>query len=240
MGIIVPALLVQNENELKEKLAKIIDVVSDIQIDVIDGKFASPPSWPRTETPVEFAKYVRQEEVLPCCEKFNIEADLMVTDTAKDAVAWSAVGAARLVLHAARVTNIESALSDMEKYLGYEKGSAPNVISIGVALTIGDTPDFLAPIIDRINFVQCMGIAHIGRQGEPFDERVLDLVQSIRQQHPDIQIQVDGGVSLKSTPLLLRAGVNRLIIGSAIWRAPDVVARIHEFEDMVQQYGIYE
>ncbi len=240
MGIIVPALLVQNENELKEKLKKIIGIVHDIQIDVIDGEFASPPTWPYTESSGEFSQHVQQQEMLSYCEKFTIETDLMVTDITEAAFAWSAVGAARLVLHTKKITDIESALSDMEKHFGYEKGSTPSTISVGVALAINDTPDYLDSIIDRINFVQCMGIAHVGRQGESFDERVLSLVQSIHQRHPNISIQVDGGVSLTNTPALLRAGVNRLIIGSAIWRAPNVVARIHEFEDLVQQYGTYE
>lgn len=240
MGIIVPALLVQNENELKEKLAKIIDVVSDIQIDVIDGKFASPPSWPYTETYTEFTRYAQQEKILPYCEKFHIEADLMVTDITESAIIWSAVGASRIILHATNIADIESTLSQLEKRFGYKKDSAPSIISIGVAFTVEDDTASLDTIINRINFVQCMGIVHVGRQGEPFDERVPNLVRLLRSRYPDMPIQVDGGVSLETAPALLSAGAHRLIIGSALWKAPNVIERIHKFEEVVQQYGAYE
>ncbi len=240
MGAIVPALLVKDANELKEKLAKIDGVVTDIQIDAVDGKFASPSSWPHTEASIGFTQCARQEKILPCCNKFRIESDLMVTNLTKSAIAWSAVGASRLVLHATNMADIESTLSNLEKHFGYEKNSTPNVISIGVALTVEDSLESLDPIINRINFVQYMGIDHIGLQGEPFDERVPNLVRLLRSRYPDMPIQVDGGVSLKTAPALLIAGVHRLIIGSAIWKARDVAERIHEFEDMVQQYGIYE
>ncbi len=240
MGAIVPALLVANENELKEKLVKINGVVNDIQIDAIDGKFASPAVWPYVETSVDFSQWIQQEKMLPCYERFNVEADLMVTDISSAVDTWDAVGASRLVLHAKDIADIESTLSHLEEHFGYEKGSAPSIISIGVALTVEDDPKSLDSIIDRINFIQCMGITHIGRQGEVFDERVLDLMHSIRLYHRNIPIQVDGGISLKTAPKVLRAGANRLIIGSAIWKSLNVVETIHEFEDMVQQYGTYE
>ncbi len=240
MEVIVPTLLVADEDELEEKLAKIDGIVTDIQIDVIDGKFATPATWPYTETSNKFTQSVQQGKILSCCEKFHIETDLMVTDIAEVADKWSVVGASRLVLHATNIADIESTLTHLEQHFGYEKNTAPNIISIGVALTVEDDLTPLESIINRINFIQCMGITHVGLQGEPFDERVFNTIQYVRSHYPNMPIQVDGGVSLNSAPALLKVGVNRLIIGSAIWKAPDVVERIHEFEDMVQQYGIYE
>ena len=53
-------------------------------------------------------------------------------------------------------------------------------------------------------------------------------------------IQVDGGVSLESAPVLLQAGVSRLVVGSALWRAPDFNKALQAFNELTQTHGFYE
>jgi ribulose-phosphate 3-epimerase len=89
-----------------------------------------------------------------------------------------------------------------------------------------------------IDFVQFMGIAKIGAQGQPFDERVLEKVRVFHARHPDVPIQVDGGVSVKNAKKLLSSGVSTLVMGSGILRAKDPAALIAEIEALPSPYGV--
>jgi pentose-5-phosphate-3-epimerase len=42
---------------------------------------------------------------------------------------------------------------------------------------------------------------------------------------------MDGGISAANLPAVLAAGVNAVVIGTAIFRAPDVVATTRAFKD---------
>ena len=83
-----------------------------------------------------------------------------------------------------------------------------------------------------------MGIARIGRQGEPFDERVYEQVRVFRERHPDLPVQVDGGVSLKNAKKLLALGVSTLVIGSGILRAEDPITAVTAFENLETPFGV--
>ena len=85
-----------------------------------------------------------------------------------------------------------------------------------------------------------MGIRNVGRQGEPFDTGVLRAIELFRKRHPNTPVQVDGGVSLVTAPKLLELGVSRLVIGSALWRAPDFNKALAELKEMTEEKGIYE
>ena len=49
-----------------------------------------------------------------------------------------------------------------------------------------------------------------------------------RQKHPEIKIEIDGGVKLENMPELVRSGADFLVMGSAIFAAADPPAVIKE------------
>jgi ribulose-phosphate 3-epimerase len=75
-----------------------------------------------------------------------------------------------------------------------------------------------------------MGIAKIGYQGQPFDERVLEQINQIRLASPNLPISVDGGVDVTTEPLLKAAGATRLVSGSAVFGAEDIGDAISSLE----------
>jgi ribulose-phosphate 3-epimerase len=104
------------------------------------------------------------------------------------------------------------------------------VVQLGLALN-PDTPlDAILPYMEKIDFVQCMGIAKIGYQGQPFDDRVLERVNTIRIKYPNMPISIDGGVNHETAGLLKHAGATRLVAGSAIFGAEDIAAAIEELK----------
>jgi ribulose-phosphate 3-epimerase len=51
----------------------------------------------------------------------------------------------------------------------------------------------------------------------------------IEERGVDIDVQIDGGVSVANTPDLLAAGANVLVSGSGFYSAPDLKTRFEEF-----------
>lgn len=235
MSAIVPAVLPKTREELEDKLARLDGLVDAIQLDIVDGQFASPASWPYTEpTPPGGMP----DEALPLLGHFNFELDLMVDHPSQVAGAWIDKGITRLTIHAESAHNLPGLLEELKVRYGHAKGFAPNLLSLGLAIGAGTPLSLIEPYLDRTDYVQVMGIARIGRQGEPFDPRALQKVRTLRRTHPDIPVQVDGAVSLATAPALLDAGVSRLVVGSALWKAPDLTEALGKFSALAEEYGL--
>jgi ribulose-phosphate 3-epimerase len=237
MSLITPAVLPSSRKELEEKLALFakISSVNRIQIDVVDGRFAAPASWPYT-APKELQDMAERGDMLPHLDRIAYEIDLMCLDAGEAAEAWLALGATRLTFHAESDTNIPRLLEAVRNR--YDGGLAPGLVSFGLALNIESDPALIETSLGDIAYVQFMGIARIGLQGQPFDARVLNKIRVFRGRHPDIAVQVDGGVSLQNAKELLALGVTNLIVGSGILKAADPAALVAQFEALQSPYGV--
>ncbi len=237
MGAIVPAILPTTREDLEGKLAMLEGLVDTVQIDIVDGKFAGSPTWPYTDESEEFARRVEEGSSLPYLGTFRYEVDLMVQNAEAVTGLWIAAGVQRLVVHAESTTVLPQIISDLQVKYGHAKDFTPDLLSFG--LSIGNDTDLstLEPYIQDIDFVQFMGIANIGMQGEPFDDRVLERVRTFRRLHPEMTIQVDGAVSLETAPKLLSAGVDRLVVGSALFKAPNLRDTLKRFKTLVLEHS---
>lgn len=238
MGIIVPAVLPKTKLELDEALDLFnrIDGVTRVQIDVVDGKFAKPACWPYT-APTEFDSLLASGAVLPHLDRITYEVDLMAEDGATAAEKWLSYGVTRLTLHVEYLLNLPQQIADLQMRYGHEPGASPH-ISIGIAIGIRTALERLEPIIDQIDYVQFMGIAEIGKQGQPFDPLVLDKIRAFRAKYKSIPVQVDGGVTVLTAPPLLSVVVTDLIAGSAIMKAKDPVAAYAELDALISPFGV--
>lgn len=251
MSLVIPAVLPTSKSDLEEKLAHItpISTISRVQIDVVDGRFAKPASWPysakATHTPSETSRgtaqgapyselemMVQKCEMLPNLHQIVYEVDLMCLDAERAAEQWLALGVSRLTFH------VESLINPSRFFASVHKQYGSGLVSFGVAINVATDIMSLKPILPYIEYVQCMGIGTIGRQGQIFDKNVLDKVKRFREWHPEIPVQVDGGVSLANARELVSLGVTNLIIGSALLRALDMDAEIAKFEMMQTPFGI--
>lgn len=239
MSNIVPAILPSSRKELEGKLALLAKVTSAsrVQIDVVDGRVATPASWPYV-VPGELHAMVERGEALPLLDRFEYEVDLMCTDTEQAVEDWLALGASRLTFHYESMTDALQTLSSMRRQYGSDPLSTRGVVSLGLAIDLATDLASVEPCLAHVSYVQCMGIATIGRQGELFDSRVLEKVRELHTRHPELEIQVDGGVSLANAKDLLIAGASLLVVGSAILRADDPAAAFAAFGELQSPYGV--
>lgn len=237
MGAIIPAILPASRADLESKLGQLDGIAHAVQIDVVDGRYASPASWPYVENGAEKDS---NEEFLPFLGHFHFEFDLMVESPGLVAGAWIDHGVNRLTLHADHTRDLAAVLEKLKITYGHDKGFAPDLLSLGLAIAVETDLALIEPYLDRVDYVQFMGIRTVGRQGEPFDNRIVRKIVAFRKAHPDTPVQVDGGVNLATAPILLDAGVSRLVIGSGLWKAPNLAEEFKKYAALAEEYGIYE
>ena len=240
MSVIVPAILPVSHEDLEQKLDTLVGLTDSVQVDIVDGKFVVPPSWPykNASEPKPFPG-ASGNETFSHLGQLHFEIDMMVADPEGAAGAWITAGADRVVLHVESTSYLDRAIKHIAAEYGHAKDFTPNLLSIGVALNIQTDLALIEPYLEHVDYVQFMGIANIGRQGESFDKTVLRKIGAFKRKHPKMPIQVDGGVSLVTAPSLLSVGVDRLIVGSALWNAPNIREELHKFDELVQEYGLY-
>src|SRR3989344_1562100 len=208
---IIPAILPHSRRELEVPLARLATVegIRSVQLDVVDGRFATPASWPFTNSQQPTANSQQEARItLPYAERFIFDIDLMVEDPERVAGDWLALVGGRLTLHAASVPDIKNSLATVKRQHGHEAGHT-GAFELGLAIGVETVSAIIEGLLDEVDYVQFMGIRTIGRQGEPFDKRVLAKIAAFHKAHPEICIQVDGGVSLVTAPKLFALGASR-------------------------------
>lgn len=237
MTEIIPAIIPESFEDLKEKMSLVNGLTYTVQIDVCDGKFVPSKSWPYTnDAEGDFRNLTEEEEGFPFWQTLDFEVDLMVSSPEKIVDDWIRAGAKRIVFHVESSPNIKDLLVEMRSKYGW-LNHLPITLELGIALNI-NTPnekvfEFLDPNADGrslVDFVQFMGIREIGYQHHYFDDRVLGKIRELRHTYPDAIISVDGGVTLENAKDLVEAGVNRLISGSAIFESENIAETIREMQ----------
>jgi ribulose-phosphate 3-epimerase len=233
---IIPAIIPKNLDDLAAKLSSVAGFAPVVQIDVLDGRLVPHTSWPYvTPQDEDFSRIIREEEGLPYWEELSFEIDMMVADPMTVAPQWVAAGAERLVFHAESFTSPQAAREAIERFKAdYSLSGGALSVEAGLALNLDSDVLEHRDALAAADFFQCMGIAEIGVQGAVFDDRALRRVAEVREMFPDLRISVDGGVNEENAEALIRAGADRLVVGSAIFRSthiPDTISTLSEIAD---------
>lgn len=199
---IVPAIIPQSLVDLEEQLSR-LGVVPEVHLDVVDGMFVPFTSWPYNS-----ADDVPSSKVL--LEAYTLEVDLMVNEPLKVASKWIINGADRLVFH-----------SETISLIAFTQFVATTRVTVGIAASNDTSFEELEPYLAVADFVQVMGIAHIGVQGQPFDERALTRLLTLSNLYPRLPRSLDGSVNAGTLPDLMKLSLDRYIMGSAVMAAPD-------------------
>lgn len=220
---IVPAVLPKNFKDLSSHADLVAGKVKRVQVDIVDGAYARASTWPYHDH-ATFEKILSEEHGLPHWDELNYEFDLMISNPAEKVMDYVHAGASHIVVHA----RSEGAVNAVQQLVDLREDGGAFSVQVGVALMCDAQPEELEPFEAQFDYVQVMGIARIGRQGEPFDIRAQHLIERLRARYPDLAIQVDGGVNKETIPSLVKAGAQFLITGSAVFGADDPAAAVIE------------
>lgn len=215
---IVPAVIPRDKKEVIE-MTRTLSFSNEFHLDVVDGKFVAATSWP-------INPHGTPNEVKAFTDAFTLEVDLMMHNPIPAAREWIEAGADMLVFH---IETID--LPSLVDFILY----APRSVSIGVSLH-GDTPiESLLPFAVHADYIQLMGIHTIGAQGQPFDTSIFEKIQRVKREFPAMPIHVDGSVNRDTITTLVKAGVNRFVVGSAIVKQSDPEAAYQELCQIVHE-----
>ncbi len=98
----------------------------------------------------------------------------------------------------------------------------------GLAISPDTDISSLLPYIDMIDMVLIMTVEP-GKGGQQLIEATLDKVSAVREL-TDIDIQVDGGITVDNVALAIGAGANIIVSGSHILNSSDMTATISKLK----------
>jgi len=181
--------------------------VDGIQIDVMDGRFVPDitfgPGIVRALRPLVRA---------------TLDVDLMIVEPERHLEAFAGAGADRLTVHREACTHPHRILGAIRE-LGVEAG---------VALGPGTSVSAVEELLGIVDLVQVMTVDP-GWGGQAFLHSQLDKIRRLRKlldtRGLDIPIAVDGGINLKTAPLVVSAGATVLVSGSTIYNNSAPVTR---------------
>lgn len=195
--MIFPTILEKNVEEALNKVELVSSFTNFTQIDIVDRDISAQPTFHDIST-LDNANV-----------EISYELDLMMYDAA-NFLQQKYKKVTKICLYSQNAINIFANISK-SKELGYETG-----ISIHPDQEIED----IEALLNYIDYVQFFTVKP-GAQGQPFIPTVLAKIENFIHKHPDIQVQVDGGINQNTIDGLLEVGVKNMAVGSAIFTSVD-------------------
>ncbi len=228
---IVPAILTNTYEDLKNKISIIRGFTPLVQIDICDGKFVKSQTWPfisGNNLDKHFLAILDEREGMPFWEDIDFELDLMVMDAIENFDIYTKLSPKRIIFHLEAFENEDILNEFLEGIDPYIK----DMIEFGVAKKPNTSMEKLEKIIPNVSFVQLMGIENIGYQGEELQESILEDIKFLKNKYEGLRISVDGGVNEHNGVALKEVGVDTLVSGSAIYHSDDVIGKIEYFKSL--------
>lgn len=210
MPEIIPSIIAKNFEEVRKKATLVEGLTNWIEVDIMDGLFVPPVTWSVAE------------DLENIDGKTKIEAHLMVKDPEEVVAEWAKY-ADRIIVHYEASTNIGDII---ESFRGA-------FVEFGVALKIDTPMNVLLDYKDRLDFVQLMSIDKIGFSGEFLDEKIFERIKFLKENLPNVKINVDGGVNLTNAKKLISAGADNLIAGSFLWNSNNIPETLEELKQAI-------
>lgn len=217
---IIPAILSDSLIEVEQQLewATIVDSISRVQVDIIDGWFADNMTvTPSDLRDLSFGSVMIDWHLMtedPLDYVFEILEDQQKLPS-------------NLIL--GHIEKMYSPLTFIDQV-------RQTNIKVGLAL------DLFTPIdsieldwYSQLDAVQLMGI-EAGFQGQAFVQSVVDKLEEllrIRAKHSlSFEILIDGGIKKPQLEQLSKLGIDGAVVGSGLWRSEDWTQTLEEYQSL--------
>jgi ribulose-phosphate 3-epimerase len=214
---IAPSILSADFTALGDDVRMVADAGADwIHVDVMDGHFV-----PNLTIGPAHVKALKGVTDVP------LDVHLMISNPASQVGWYLDAGADSVTFHREAIWSVDNArrLAERIRAAGAKAG-----ISINPETAVSQ----LEGIVDAVDLVLMMSV-HPGFGGQSFiettPERISELVELCKKTGADPIIEVDGGINVKTAPLVVERGADMLVAGSAIFKANDPAGALKAIRD---------
>ena len=206
---IAPSILASDFSKVGEEVGRLEKSGADlIHCDVMDGNFVPPITFG-----AQMVKALRPHtKLLLDCHLMVLHPETHIEDFAK-------AGADIITVHA-EACNIAELFKQIEGY-GIKKSAVVNPET---------DVEKLFPAAETADMLLLMSV-HPGWGGQKFIPETLQKIEKLRNYcvkigRPNLDIEVDGGVTETNVKDVIAAGANIIVAGSTVFQAPDMAVMI--------------
>jgi ribulose-phosphate 3-epimerase len=202
---IAPSLLSADFSQLGEEVKKVEEGGADLlHFDVMDGCFV-----PNLTFGPLVVESLRDKTKLP------FDVHLMIEKPDNHIKRFIEAGSDIITVHAETCVHLQRTVKQIK-----QQG-----IKAGVALNPATSMHAIEYVLDDLDMILIMTV-NPGFGGQDFIATMLSKIRKaksmIQKCGLKVDIEVDGGINVETAPLVLKAGANVLVAGTAIFHQPDV------------------
>lgn len=213
MSIIVPTIMAETIDQLRESTTSYQAFARRVHIDISDGEFAPT--------------FLLDESQLFWPEGWDVDIHAMVARPSEHLGRIMQLKPSMVILHA-------EAQEDILPHLQTLKQAG---IKAGVALLKTTVPATVQQLIENADHVMIFS-GDLGKFGGTASMMQLEKIRLIKKIKPDVEIGWDGGVKIENAYTLTQGGVDVLNVGGEIANATSPADTYNELVKEINKHGV--